>query len=208
MLLSSERPFVGAFAFCVPGATLLRCNGLTQAVLPESDWNMANGSLRFPRNLGESYSCSSAIPGWRYRVTNSRLWQCTRLAESENNEWQPRYRQAKETKCGEMAVGCRNALIVPSKLGNSPRRTQWRKAKRRPADSIEGNMLNTSRFFRHVNVSRSDSFGDHVVAKLLVEEPDALTRARPGLWERRVSNHAPPPGPRRVQRTRVAGNEG
>ena len=74
----------------------------------------------------------------------------------------PRYRQAKETKCGEMAVGCRSALIVPKKLGNSPRRTQWRKAKRRPAESIEGNMLNTSRFFKHVNVSRSNSFGDHV----------------------------------------------
>ena len=55
MLLSSERPFVGAFAFCIPGATLLRRNGLTQAVLPESVWNMANGILRFPRNLGESY---------------------------------------------------------------------------------------------------------------------------------------------------------
>ena len=74
----------------------------------------------------------------------------------------PRYRQAKETKCGEMAVGCRNALIVPSKLGNSPRRTQWRKAKRRSAESIEGNMLNTSRFFRHVTVSRSNSLGDLV----------------------------------------------
>ncbi len=64
----------------------------------------------------------------------------------------PRYRQAKETKCGEMAVGCRSALILPLKLGNSPRRTQWRKAKRRPADSIEGNMLNTSRF---LNMSTS-----------------------------------------------------
>ena len=86
MLLSFERPFVGAFAFCIPGATLLCRNGLTQVVLPESEWNMANGQLRFPRNLGESYFCSSAIPGWRYRVTNSRLCQRTRLAESENNE--------------------------------------------------------------------------------------------------------------------------
>jgi hypothetical protein len=38
------------------------------------------------RNLGESYFCSSAIPGWRYRATNSRLCQCTRLTENENNE--------------------------------------------------------------------------------------------------------------------------
>ena len=86
MLLSFESPFVGAFALVVPRATLLHRKGLMCAVLPESDWNMANGQLRFPRNLGESYICSSAIPGWRYRVTNSRLWQCTRLAESENNE--------------------------------------------------------------------------------------------------------------------------
>ena len=74
----------------------------------------------------------------------------------------PRYRQAKETKCGEMAVGFRSVLIVPLKLGNSPRRTQWSKAKRRSADSIDGNMLNTSRFFMHVTVNRSNSFGDHV----------------------------------------------
>ncbi len=53
MLLSSERPFVGAFAFCIPGATLLCRNGLTQTVLPESDWNMANGQLGFLRNLGD-----------------------------------------------------------------------------------------------------------------------------------------------------------
>ena len=43
MLLSVERPFVGAFAFCIPGATLLHCIGLVQAVLPASIWNIANG---------------------------------------------------------------------------------------------------------------------------------------------------------------------
>jgi hypothetical protein len=86
MLLSVERPFVGASAFCIPGATSLRRNGLAQAVLPESDWNMANGQRRFPRNLGESYFCSSANPGWRYRVTNSRPWRFTRPPGSEHNE--------------------------------------------------------------------------------------------------------------------------
>jgi hypothetical protein len=30
-----------------------------------------------------------------------------------------------------------------------------------PESSIEGNMLNTSRFFKHVNVSRLNSLGDH-----------------------------------------------
>lgn len=37
---------------------------------------------------------------------------------------------------------------------------------------------------KHVNVSRSDSPGDHPwMANLSVEEPDALMRARPDLWE-------------------------
>ena len=34
------------------------------------------------------------------------------------------------------------------------------------------------------------------MAKLLVEEPDALMRARPGLWEPWEGNDPGPPGPR------------
>ncbi len=41
----------------------------------------------------------------------------------------PRYRQAKETKCGEMAVGCRSTRIVLMKPGNWSRRTRWREGK-------------------------------------------------------------------------------
>ena len=36
------------------------------------------------------------------------------------------------------------------------------------------------------------------MAKLLVEEPDALMRARPGLWEPWGGNDPEPPGPKRV----------
>ena len=36
------------------------------------------------------------------------------------------------------------------------------------------------------------------MAKLLVEEPDALMRARPGLWEPWEGNDPGPPGPTRV----------
>jgi len=86
-------------------------------------------------------------------------------------------------------------LIVPLKQGNLLRRTLWRKAKRRPTDSLEGNMLNTSRFLTHVNVTRSDNYGDHLwMVNLSVEEPDALMCARPGLWEPRVGNDPGPPG--------------
>ncbi len=52
MLLSFERPIVGAFAVGIPRAMLLHLNGLVQAVLPESVRTCANGQLGFPRNLG------------------------------------------------------------------------------------------------------------------------------------------------------------
>jgi len=52
MRLSFERPFVGAFAFVVPGAMLLHRNGLVRVVLPESDWNMCKRTIGVPRNLG------------------------------------------------------------------------------------------------------------------------------------------------------------
>ena len=82
--------------------------GLVQAVLPASVWNMANELLRFPRNLGESYSCSSVnhpleIPGYQLQA----LAVHSSVGE-RNQRVQPGYRQAKEKKCGEMAVGCRS----------------------------------------------------------------------------------------------------
>jgi len=45
-------------------------------------------------------------------------------------------------------AGSHSAWIVPSKRGNSPRRTPWREARRQPAGSTEGNRPNTSRFIR------------------------------------------------------------
>lgn len=76
---------VGASAFCIPGAMLVRRNGLTQSVLPESEWNMANGQLRFPRNLGEPCSplgeFPAGVPGYQLQAL---LAAC--LTESKHNE--------------------------------------------------------------------------------------------------------------------------
>jgi len=102
MLLSFERPFVGAFAFEIPRAMLLRRSGLVQAILPESDGNMCKRTIGVPQELGRSGLVSSEIPGRRYRVTNSRPRRCTRPSRSEITRVPPRYRQAKATKCGEM----------------------------------------------------------------------------------------------------------
>ena len=117
MLLSSERPFVGASAFCIPGATLLCRHGLTQAVPPESDWNMANGSSRFPRNLGEPCwllgQSRTEIPGHQLQALAVHS-----SGRERKQRVEPRYRQAKETKCGGMAAGRHSVLIVPKKLAN------------------------------------------------------------------------------------------
>ena len=54
MLLSFERPFVGASAFEIPGAMLRHRNGLVPAVLPESDGNMCKRTVGVPQELGRS----------------------------------------------------------------------------------------------------------------------------------------------------------
>jgi hypothetical protein len=117
MLLSSESPFVGASAFCIPGATLLCRNGLTPAVPPESEWNMANGSSRFPRNLGEPCwllgQSRAEIPGHQLQALTAH----SSVGERKQRV-KPRYRQAKETKCGGTAAGRHSVLIVPKKLAN------------------------------------------------------------------------------------------
>ena len=51
MLLSVERPFVGASAFHIPGAMLLHLNGLVPAVLPASTEH-GKRQWGFSRNLG------------------------------------------------------------------------------------------------------------------------------------------------------------
>jgi hypothetical protein len=52
MLLSVERPLVGASAFHIPGAMLLHRTGLVPAVLPASTEH-GKRTLGFPRNLGD-----------------------------------------------------------------------------------------------------------------------------------------------------------
>ena len=101
MLLSVERPFVGAFAFHIPGAMLLHRSGLVSAVLPASTEH-GKRTIGVPQELGISCRLLSDTPGRSYRVTNSRPRRCTRPPGSEQNEWTLRYRQAKATKCGGM----------------------------------------------------------------------------------------------------------
>ncbi len=129
MLLSVERPFVGAFAVVQPGATLLRRNGLVQAVLPASDWNMCKRAIGIPQELGRSSSFPRQIPGWRYRVTNSRPRRRTRPSRSEQNECNRGTAKRRKRSAAGWAARSRSTLIVLMKPGNWSRGTRWRKGK-------------------------------------------------------------------------------
>jgi hypothetical protein len=85
MLLSAERPFVGASAFHIPGATLLHRTGLVPAFLPASTEH-GKRTIEVPQELGRSCHLLSANPGRSYRVTNSRPRRRTRPPGSEPNE--------------------------------------------------------------------------------------------------------------------------
>ena len=159
MLLSVESPNCGSLctrAFRGHAAVLQRSGASSPAGV---GWEHVQTDNRGSPGTWENPVRSSAnsrleIPGDQLQALAAHS-----SARERKQRVKPRYRQAKETKCGGMAAGRRSALIVPSKQGNSPRRTLWREAKRRPVDSIEGNMSSTSRFGQHVTVTRSDSFG-------------------------------------------------
>ena len=72
MLLSVERPFVGASAFHLPGATLLHFSGLVHAVLPASTEHGKRTS-GFSRNLGDPVVSSAEsrpeIPGYQLQAS-------------------------------------------------------------------------------------------------------------------------------------------
>src|SRR6516164_5213376 len=147
MLLSVERPFVGASAVRIPGATLLHRNGLVPAVLPASTEH-GERTLGVPQEPGRSCRLLRELPAGDTGITTPGLdGALVRRGAKRTSERGGTAKRRQRSAAG-WAAGGRSALIVPSKQGNSPRRTLWREAKRRPAGSTEGHMLNTSRFLR------------------------------------------------------------
>src|SRR5262245_6565877 len=147
MLLSVERPFVGAFAFRIPGAALLHRNGLVRAVLPASTEH-GERTLGVRQEPGRSCRFLCEIPaGDTGLTTPGHGGALVRHGAKRTSERGGTAKRRQPSAAG-WAAGSHSALIVPLKRGNSPRRTPWRKARRQSAGSTEGNMLNTSRFNR------------------------------------------------------------
>ena len=97
---------------------------------------------------------------------------------------QPRYRQAKETKCGEMAVGCRSTRIVLMKPGNWSRWTRWREGKTERGclmlDPGSGNTSEALNLELRINGTAQESVPGMqrcCMANPALEEPYALIRS-------------------------------
>ena len=81
---------------------------------------MCKRTIGVPQELGRSCrplgNARLEPPGYQLQALAAHS-----SAEERNQRVQPRYRQAKETKCGGMAAGRHSVLIVPMKLANSTR---------------------------------------------------------------------------------------
>jgi hypothetical protein len=122
MLWSVERPFAGAFAVLIPGATLRHCTGLVHAVLPAST-EQGKRTLGVPQELG--------TPA-RLRLDNDRFWgwpdpntpgpkPASGLCGATNTGARGGNRLAKATKWDGKDGRESERSIVPVKPGNSCR---------------------------------------------------------------------------------------
>ena len=119
MLLSVESPNRGSLctrAFRGHAAALQRSGASSPAGV---GWEHVQTDNRGSPGTWENPVRSSAnsrleIPGHQLQALAAHS-----SARERKQRVQPRYRQAKETKCGGMAAGRHSVLIVPVKLGNS-----------------------------------------------------------------------------------------
>src|SRR6516162_2061672 len=144
MLLSVERPFVGALALLIPGAAPWHRNGLVPAVLPASTEH-GERTLGVPQEPGRSCRLLCAIPVGDTGLTTPGHGGTLVRRGAKRTSGRGGTAQRRQRSAAGRAAGSRSALIVPPKQGNSPRRTLGREAERRPADPGAGNRWGTSR---------------------------------------------------------------
>src|SRR5215472_4872837 len=125
MLLSVERPFAGAFAVRSPGATLLHRSGLVPAVLPASTEH-GERTLGVPQELARSCRFLSELPAGDTGITTPGLGGALVRRGAKRTSERGGTAKRRQRSAAGWAAGSRSALIVPTKRGNSPRRTLWR----------------------------------------------------------------------------------
>ena len=147
MLLSFEILYSqGAFAVVIAGAMLLLLTWSGASSPAGVEEHVQTDNWGSP-GTWEILSSPRQIPGWSYRVTNSRprRWVLVRRGakRASANRGIAKRRQRSAAR---RVAGSRNALIVPLKQGNSPRRTLWRGSE---ASAVR---LNRGKHAEHIEV--------------------------------------------------------
>src|SRR5262249_526731 len=101
MRLSAERPFVGALAVRIPGATPRHRNGLVPAVLPAST-DHGERTIGVPQEPGRSCHLLSEMPAGDTGITTPGPGGALVRRGAKPTSGRARYRQTKATKCGGM----------------------------------------------------------------------------------------------------------
>src|SRR6516162_4200572 len=127
MLLSAERPLVGALAVRIPGAALLHCIGLVRAVLPASTEH-GERTLGVPQEPGRSCRFLSELPAGDTGITTPGFGGAlVRRGAKRTSERGGTAKRRQRSAAGRTA-GSHSASIVPTKLANGSHRSQGREA--------------------------------------------------------------------------------
>ena len=120
MLLSVERPFVGASAVRIPGATLLHRNGLVPAVLPASTEH-GKRTIEVPQEPGRSCRFLSELPAGDTGITTPGFGGALVRRGAKRTSGRGGTAKRRQRSAAGRAAGSHSALIVPAKLANGSR---------------------------------------------------------------------------------------
>jgi hypothetical protein len=126
-----------------PGGDAARCAAVNESESKEvlADRERASGGSSLKDPAVSSATSRPELPGYQLQASAAHSSAGERT-ERVNAGGTAKRRQR---SAAGRAAGSRSALVVPSKQGNSTRRTLGREAKRRPADPSAGNRWSTSR---------------------------------------------------------------
>src|ERR1700733_8203965 len=156
MLLSVERPFAGASAFVIPGATLRHRNGLVNAVPPASTEHVRtdNGGspgtceILWPPQRAPGRETGSTTPG----LGGAPVRRGAKTTSGRGGTAERRQRSA-----AGRAAGSHSALIVPTKLANGPPPEPGEGSEASDHGSLLRNTTNASKFDHRVHETGADS---------------------------------------------------
>ena len=206
MLLSVERPNCGSLCLLMTKGHAAALNGLVQAVLPASVWNMCKRIMEVPQELGRSCCFLGNIPdgdtglptpglGGLLVRQGANLTSASEVSPSEGNEVR---RDGQQEVVAPHSTDEAGELVPLDPVEGRQNRKGCLML-----DPGSGNTSEALNLEARINDTAQDSIPGMqrcCMANPLSEEPYALMWARTGLWEPWVRNHPGPPGPPSARR--------